>query len=111
MEVNIYNILVKSLWVENYITHLAQAFIVLDQHHMKLNMTYIVFVWYGIMKLLRYLVTQKGIETNPEQIKDLINMSSPKSIKEMQKMNCRITALSQFISKLSKYCISFCRTL
>lgn len=38
-------------------------------------------------------------------------MLSPKSIKEVQKLNSQITSLSRFISKASEHCISFFRAL
>ncbi|KAK8944793.1 hypothetical protein KSP39_PZI008171 [Platanthera zijinensis] len=41
------------------------------------------------------MVTQRGIEANPENIKALEEMSAPRSIKDVQRLNGRITALSR----------------
>ena len=67
MEVYIDDMLVKSLSARDHATHLKQAFEVLDQHQMKLNPMKCTF---GISsgQVLGYLVTQKGIESNPQQI-------------------------------------------
>ena len=62
--------------------HLKQAFEVLDQHQMKLNPTKCMFS-VGSGQFLGYLVMQRGIESNPQQIWALIDMPSPKSVKEV----------------------------
>jgi hypothetical protein len=37
-------------------------------------------------KLLRYLVSQRGIEANPKRVKAIEDMQSPHSHKEVQKL-------------------------
>ena len=67
MEVYIDDMLVKSFYARDHTTHLKQAFEVLDQHQMKLNPTKCTFE-VGSGQFLGYLVTQLGIESNPQQI-------------------------------------------
>ena len=64
MEVYIDDMLVKSLLPEQYLDHLRQAFEVLQKYSMKLNPTKCSF---GVAtdKVLGYMVTQRGIEANP----------------------------------------------
>ncbi|KAK1575844.1 hypothetical protein Q3G72_008838 [Acer saccharum] len=68
MEVYIDDMLVKSLVAQQHIDHLRQSFDVLDQYGMKLNPTKCSF---GVSsgKFLGYLVSQRGVEANPDQIR------------------------------------------
>jgi len=43
-------------------------------------------------------MTERGIEANPEKCTTLINMKSPTSIKEVQRLTGRMTVLSRFLS-------------
>ena len=110
MEVYIDDMLVKSLAAENHLDHLKQAFQVLEKYNMKLNPTKCSF---GVSsgKFLGYLVTKRGIEANPDQIRSIQNIQSPKTIKDIQRLNGRIAALSRFISKSSDRCHLFFSTL
>ncbi|KAK1568798.1 hypothetical protein Q3G72_028909 [Acer saccharum] len=106
MEVYIDDMLVKSLVAQQHIDHLRQSFDVLDQYGMKLNPTKCSF---GVSsgKFLGYLVTQRGIEANPDQIRSIENLESPKCIKDVQKLTGRVAALNRFISKSSEKCLPF----
>ena len=66
MEVYIEDMLVKSVKVELYITHLAEAFQILKSYSMKLNPAKCAF---GVSteKFLGFIVNSKGIEANPER--------------------------------------------
>ena len=58
-------------------------------------------------KLLGFLVSHRGIEGNPEKVKAIENMSPPQTLKEMQKLARRVTALGRFISKLGERALPF----
>ncbi|KAK0570714.1 hypothetical protein LWI29_005357 [Acer saccharum] len=106
MEVYIDDMLVKSLVAQQHIDHLRQSFDVLDQYGMKLNPTKCSF---GVSsgKFLGYLVTQRGVEANPDQIQSIENIESPKCMKDVQKLTGRVAALNRFISKSSEKCLPF----
>ncbi|KAK0604330.1 hypothetical protein LWI29_014567 [Acer saccharum] len=106
MEVYIDDMLVKSLVARQHIDHLRQSFDVLDQYGMKLNPTKCSF---GVSsgKFLGYLVTQRGVEANPDQIRSIDNLESPKCIKDVQKLTGRVAALNRFISKSFEKCLPF----
>ncbi|KAK0578575.1 hypothetical protein LWI29_012719 [Acer saccharum] len=106
MEVYIDDMLVKSLVAQQHIDHLRQSFDVLDQYGMKLNPTKCSF---GVSsgKFLGYLVTQRGVEANPDQIRSIENIESPKCMKDVQKLTGRVAALNRFISKSSEKCLPF----
>lgn len=106
MEVYIDNILVKSLKAEDHIGHLSECFTVLQQHNMRLNSSKCSFsVSSG--KFLGYIITQRGIEANPDQIREIMNMPSSKNKREIQKLTGRIVALNRFISRSIEKCQPF----
>ena len=70
---------------------------------MKLNPSKCVF---GVAsgKFLGFMVSQRGINANSEEVRATLDMASPKTIKEIQKLTRRITALNRFISKETDKC-------
>ncbi|CAA7045615.1 unnamed protein product [Microthlaspi erraticum] len=50
-------------------------------------------------RIPRYVVTQRGIEANPKQISAILDLPSPTSSKEIQRLTGRIAALNRFISR------------
>ena len=89
MEVYIDDMLVKSLLAEQHLDHLRQAFEVLQKYGMKLNPTKCSF---GVAagKFLGYMVTQRGIEANPDQIRSIMNLQSPACIRDVQRLTGRV---------------------
>ncbi|KAL5566007.1 hypothetical protein UlMin_029171 [Ulmus minor] len=53
------------------------------------------------------MVTQRGIEANPEQIRSVLDIPSPTHAKDVQRLAGRIAALNRFISKSSERCHIF----
>ncbi|XP_038699702.1 uncharacterized protein LOC119997000 [Tripterygium wilfordii] len=100
MEVYIDDMLVKSLVADQHLEHLQQAFDLLIKYNMKLNPSKCSF---GVAsgKFLGYMVTKRGIEANPDQIRSILNIPSPTCVKDIQRLNGRVTALSRFISRSS----------
>ena len=62
-------------------------------------------------KFLRFIVSQRGIEANPEKVRAILEMSSPKMVKEVQSLTGRVAALNRFISKVMDKCLPFFKTL
>ena len=56
---------------------------------------------------LGFLVSHRGIEANPEKVKAIEDMSPLQTLKEMQKLAGRVTALGRFISKLGERALPF----
>jgi len=48
-------------------------------------------------KFLGFLLTERGIEANPEKCVAIIAMRSPISVKEVQQLTGRMVALSRFV--------------
>ena len=85
MEVYVDDMLVKSKEEEDHLDDLKEMFNTLRQYSMKLNSSKYVF---GVSsgKFLGFIVSQRGIEANPEKVKAILEMSSPKTIKEVQSL-------------------------
>ena len=62
-------------------------------------------------KFIGFLVTKQGIKANPNQIQDLLAMSSPKHIHEVQQLTGRVAALNRFILKSIDKCLLFFKIL
>ena len=77
---------------------------------MKLNLSKCTF---GVTagKFLGFMVSQRGIEVNPEKIRAIMEMTLPTSIKEVQSLNGKVAALNRFISRVTDKCIPFFCTL
>ena len=58
------------------------------------------------------MVSQRRIiEANPEKVKAILEMSSPKTVKEVQSLTGRIVALNRFVSRVIDKCLHFFKTL
>ena len=89
MEVYIDDMLVKSTTTKLHIAHMFEAFQILREYNMKLNIAKCAF---GVSaeKFLGFIVNNRGIEANPDKIKVVLDMPPPSSIKEVQRLTGRI---------------------
>ena len=110
MEVYIDDMLTKSKEEPAHLDDLKETFVTLKQYQMKLNPSKCVF---GVAsgKFLGFTVSQRGIEANTEKVQAIINMASPKTVKEVQKLTGRIAALNRFVSRATNKCLPFFKTL
>ena len=69
-----------------------------------------VFGFFG-GKCLGFLVDERGIEANPDKIRAILDMKSPTSVKEVQKLTRCVAALGRFMSKSADKCSPFFKTL
>ena len=81
MEVYMDDMLVKSKEELAHLDDLRETFTTLKQYQMKLNPGKCVFR-VALGKFLGFMVSQRGIEANPEKVQAIIDMASPKTIKE-----------------------------
>ncbi|XP_059454999.1 uncharacterized protein LOC132185214 [Corylus avellana] len=110
MEVFVDDMLVKSKLRVDHVTDLQEAFRILKHFKMKLNPAKCAF---GVSsgKFLGYMVSSRGIEANPEKIQAVLDMQSPKNIKQVQQLTGRIAALNRFISRSADKCLPFFKIL
>ena len=104
------DMLIKSKEEPAHLDDLKETFATLKQHQIKLNLSKCAF---GVAsgRFLGFMVSQRGIEANPEKVKAILNMTSPKTVKEVQMLTGRIVALNRFISKAMDKCLPFFKTL
>ncbi|KAI5312931.1 hypothetical protein L3X38_042105 [Prunus dulcis] len=57
------------------------------------------------------MISQPGIEANPEKIWALIDMQVPRTKKDIQSLTSRVAALARFISKATDRCTPFFKAL
>ena len=77
---------------------------------MRLNLAKCVF---GVSssKFLGFMVSQQGIEANLEKVKAILDMTSLRSVKEVQRLTGRVATLNRFISRAMDKCLPFFKTL
>ncbi|XP_050233272.1 uncharacterized protein LOC126681766 [Mercurialis annua] len=98
VEVYVDDIVVKSRGIEDHAGDLAETCEKMKGFNLKLNPEKCVFAIRS-GKFLGHLISEKGIESNPEKIEAVMNMKAPNSVKEVQKLNGRVTALGRFMKE------------
>ena len=110
VEVYVDDMLVKSLDEERHLDDLQKTFDTLRRHQMKLIPNKCAF---GVLsgKFLGFMVSQRGIEANPDKIQAILDMEPPKNIKEVQSLTGRVATLNRFVSKATDKCLPFFKIL
>jgi hypothetical protein len=95
------DIMVKSKRVNNLVDNLDIAFKCLKEKNIKLNPEKCVF---GVPRgmLLGFIISERGIEANPEKISAITKMGSIRDLKGVQKVTGCLATLSRFISRLDE---------
>ena len=90
--------------------NLQETFDSLKRYNMKLNLSKCAFkVSSG--KFLGFMVSQRGIEANPDKIQAILSMEPSKNVKEVQSLIGRVAALNKFVSKATNKCLPFFNVL
>ena len=97
IEIYIDDMVVKSKVVAEHLKDLGTIFEILRKYKLRLNASKCSF-GVGSGKFLDYMVTHRGIEVNPDQIKAINNLQSPQNSKKVQKLTEMAAALNRFIS-------------
>uniref|UniRef100_A0A2N9G491 Uncharacterized protein n=1 Tax=Fagus sylvatica TaxID=28930 RepID=A0A2N9G491_FAGSY len=106
VEVYIDDMVVKSVYAEDHLGDLRAVFNTLRRHHLKLNASKCAF-GVGSGKFLGFMVTQRGIEANPDQISAILELRPPRTVREVQKLTGMAAALNRFISRAAEKCRPF----
>ena len=111
VEVYVDDMLVKSKdEANNHLDDLKETFSTLRKCNMKLSPAKYVFT-VASRKFLGFMVSQRGIEANLDKVKAVIEIKSPKTIKEVQILTRKIAALNKFISRATDKCMPFFKVL
>ena len=92
--------------MSEHVGDLGNIFEILRKHKLRLNASKCSFGM-GSGKFLGYMVTHRGIEVNPIQIKAINNLQPPQNPKEVQKLTRMTVALDRFISRSADRCRTF----
>ena len=110
MEVYIDDMTAKSKSDIDCSHDLRQTLDILQAFSMKLNPKKCVFeVQSG--NFLDFMISSRGIEANPDKIRAILDMKSPRNVKEVQCLTECIAALGQFMSRSANKCQPFFRVL
>jgi hypothetical protein len=101
VEAYVDNIMVKTRKASDLLCDLETTFKCLRAKGVKLNPEKCVF---GVPRgmLLGFIVSERGIEANPEKITAITNMGPIKDLKGVQRVMGCLAALSRFISRLGE---------
>ena len=56
-------------------------------------------------------MSQRGIEANLDKVKAIIEVKSPKTVKEVQSLTGKVTTLNRFVSRATDKCMPFFKVL
>ena len=106
VQVYVNDMLVKSRREEDHLDDLRETFNTLCSYNIKLNPDKCAF---GVMvgKFLGFMVSQRGIETNLDKIRAIIEMAPPRNMKEVQSLNGKVAALNRFVSRATNKSLPF----
>ncbi|XP_020964004.1 uncharacterized protein LOC110265374 [Arachis ipaensis] len=106
VEVYVDDILVKTAEPNKLIDDLQAIFKALRMFNMRLNPLKCAFAMEA-GKFLRFMITQRGVEANPDKCEAVLKMTSPGCIKDVQRLTGKLTALSRFLGASAERAIPF----
>ncbi|XP_072084713.1 uncharacterized protein [Arachis hypogaea] len=110
VEVYVDDMVVKTKVGHPHIEDLDEIFTQVRKYNMRLNPEKCAFGVQG-GKFLGFILTSRGIEANPEKCQAILDMHSPKTIKEVQRLTGRLAALSRFLPCLAAKSFNFFQCL
>ena len=110
MEAYIDDMVIKSKQFAEHLAYLGKVFLVLKEQKLHLNASKCSFR-VSLGKFLGYMITHRGIEVNPDQIKVINSLHPSRNLKEMQKLTGMAAALNRFIFQLVDRCHPFFQLL
>ena len=110
MEVYVDDMLVKSKEAKTHLEDPQKTFDTLRRYRMKLNLAKFVFRFLS-GKFLGFMVSQRGIEVDPEKVRAMLDLTSPKIVNEVQRLTRQVAALNRFVSKATDKSLPFFKTL
>ena len=104
VQVYVDDMLVKIRREDDHLEDLKETFDTLCSYNMKLNLSKYAF---GVTagKFLGFMVSQRGIEANPDKIRAIVEMAPSKNVREVQSLNDKVAALNRFVSRATDKCL------
>ena len=94
----------------NHLDDLNETFNILRKYNIKLNHAECIFV-VASEKFLGFMVSQRGVEANSDKVKAIIEIKSPKTVKEVQSLVGKVAALNRFVFRATNKCMPFFKVL
>ena len=110
LEVYVDDMIAKSREDEDHLLVLKNLFKRLRKFQLKLNPEKCTF---GVTsgKLLGFVVSQRGVEVDPDKIKAIMDLSPPRTLKEVRGILGRLNYIARFIAQLTDKCRPFFKLL
>nr|XP_027090572.1 uncharacterized protein LOC113711616 [Coffea arabica] len=110
VEAYVDDILLKSRTTSTFLADLKEVLEVFRKTRIMLNPKKCVL---GVTsgKFLGYLVSRRGIEANPDKVKAIQEMSSPRCVRDVQRLTGRLAALNRFLSHSASKALPFFKVL
>ncbi|GJX63005.1 reverse transcriptase domain-containing protein [Tanacetum coccineum] len=110
LEVYVDDLVIKSRTEDEIVRDIEETFKTLREINMKLNPKKCTF---GVEEgmFLGYKVNSKGLKVCPDKVDAMISLPSPKCLKDVQKLNGKITSLNRLLAKSAEKSLSFFKTL
>jgi len=110
VEAYVDDIVVKSRKASGLVADLEETFRCLRAKGIRLNPKKCVF---GVLRgmVLRFIMSERGIEANPEKVSAIANMGPFHNLKGVQKVMGCLASLTRFISCLGEKGLPLCRLL
>ncbi|XP_014497027.1 uncharacterized protein LOC106758609 [Vigna radiata var. radiata] len=101
LDVYVDDMVVRSAQGDQHLQDLEEVFKQVRRYGMRLNPAKCTF---GVAagKFLGFMLTSRGIEANPDKCGAVLEMKTPRTVKDVQRLVGRLTALSRFIPKLAE---------
>ncbi|XP_056682828.1 uncharacterized protein [Spinacia oleracea] len=102
--------IVKSKQKKDHLDDLRETFETVRTYQMRLNPKKCIF---GVSsgKFLGFLIDERGIEANPDKVQAVIDMTSPRTVKDVQRLTGCLAALGRFLSRAGDKCHYFFSTI
>ncbi|XP_027362569.1 uncharacterized protein LOC113870170 [Abrus precatorius] len=96
IEVHVDDMVIKYLALKQHLDHLEEVFGEARKHGMRFYPEKCTF---GVIggKFLGFMLSKRGIEANPDKCRAIIDMASPRNVKDVQQLTGRIAALARFL--------------
>ncbi|GJV26676.1 reverse transcriptase domain-containing protein [Tanacetum coccineum] len=110
LEVYVDDLVIKSHSEQEAVRDIEETFYTLRRINMKLNPKKCTF---GAAKgmSIEHAISKDGIQACSEKAQAIINMPSPRTLKEVQSLNEKLTSLNRFLSKAAIKSLPFFKTL
>ncbi|XP_073113099.1 uncharacterized protein [Elaeis guineensis] len=110
MEAYVDDMLVKSRVVPDHISDLQKTFDILHRFQIRLNPAKYAF-GVTVEKFFGFMISQRGIEVNPEKNRVILEMTPSRIVREVQRLTDRIASLNRFVSRSVERCLPIFQTL